>query len=425
MSVKAIVQLYPTLPADPVRGRGEGRPLGRDRDAYQAVMRDWVRLAQAAEELGYWGVACIEHHFHSEGYEVAPAPGVVNAWLGAHTSRINIGTNGYPLGTHNALRVAEETAVLDHMLQGRFWAGASRGYQSRWTDVLGQHLGSPTTLSDGSETDRRNREVFEEQVELALRAWHEESIDFRGQFTQVPYPYDTGITTYPASDTAALWGAPGEVDDAGTIRRVSVTPAPYQQPHPPIFVSSSSSEESIRYCARNGFVVCYFSPREKTHEFAEIYADEAAASGHPVPLGANQAPVRWPHITETPAAYDQALLDYDADIFENFYAKFFKGKMPTDMDIVDAIKASGLFLGGTVEQTRDAFAREWELVPSEYSVLVWHWAQQSVDDVIREMELMATEVYPAIGGMTPPDERARTQWALDNHNIARTSTPAS
>src|SRR5262245_47469013 len=102
MGVKAIVQFYPTLPAPPGR-RGENRPLGRDRGAYQAVMRDWARIAQAAEDMGYWGIASIEHHFHSEGYEIAPAPGVINAWLGAHTKRINIGTNGYPLGTHDAI----------------------------------------------------------------------------------------------------------------------------------------------------------------------------------------------------------------------------------------------------------------------------------------------------------------------------------
>ncbi len=412
MSVKAIVQLYPVIPAEGgAAGRAARRPLGRDRDEYQKIMRDWAKIAKAAEDLGYWGIAGIEHHFHSEGYEVAPSPGVVNAWLGAQTSRINIGTNGYPLGTHDAIRVAEECAVLDHMLEGRFWAGVSRGYQSRWTDVLGQHLGVQATLSDGSAVDQANRDIFEEQLDLMLKAWTQDSFDFKGSKFQVPFPYDTGIVGYPGVDVTARMGALDEVDENGVIRKISVTPPPYQRPHPPVFVASSSSEESIRYCARNGFVVCSFSPASITSKFAQIYADEAAKAGHPVPLGANQAPVRWPHITDSAAAYDKALMDYDADIFENFYAKFFKKKMPVGADVLQGMKDSGLFLGGTVDQAKAQFAAEWEQVPYEYSVLIWHWAQQPVDDLIREMELMATKVYPEIGGLAGPQERPRAQWA--------------
>lgn len=411
MSVKAIVQLYPTIPAGP-QGRGVGRPLGRDRDAYQNLLRDWARIAQAAEDLGYWGIATIEHHFHSEGYEVAPAPGVINAWLGAHTKRINVGTNGYPLGTHDAIRVAEETAVLDHLLEGRYWAGFSRGYQSRWTDVMGQHFGAQATLSDGSAIDQKNRRVFEEQMDIVLKAWTQDSIEFNGEFSQAPFPYDTGIVGYPAADTAAIYGAPGEVDEDGALRRVSVTPGPYQRPHPPVFVASASSMESIRYCGTRGFVVAHFSAIDKTVDFAKGYREAAAEAGHELPFGANQAPVRWPHIAKSASDYDRKLREYDADIFENFYAKFFKEKLPVDADILKAIKDSGLYLGGTVDQAKAAFAAEWEKLPSEYSILIWHWAQQPTDDLIREMELMATEVYPEIGGMTPPEERPRAQWAV-------------
>jgi alkanesulfonate monooxygenase SsuD/methylene tetrahydromethanopterin reductase-like flavin-dependent oxidoreductase (luciferase family) len=412
VSVKAIVQLYPTLPVAPGTTRAQGRPLGRDRDLYQQVLRDWARVAKAAEDLGFWGIATIEHHFHSEGYEIAPAPGVINAWLAAHTSRINIGTNGYPLSTHDAVRVAEETAVLDHLLEGRFWAGVSRGYQSRWTDVMGQHLGARATLSDGGADDALNRRVFEEQMEILLGAWTEDAFSYDGEFSQVPFPH-SGIEGYPAADTAARFGAEGEVDEAGRVRKVSVTPAPYQRPHPSVFVSSSTSDESIRYCARKGFVVCHFSHPERTEELARIYVDAAAEAGHELPLGANQAPVRWPHVVETPGDYDRKLREYDADIYEHFYAKFFKKKMGLDGDVLEAIKGSGLYAGGTVDEARRAFASEWARVPYEYSVLIWHWAQQPTDDLIREMELMATKVYPEIGGLEGPEVKPRAQWAVE------------
>ncbi len=412
MSVKAIVQFYPTLPLGPGETRAEGRPHGRDRDRYQKVLRDWAKIAKAAEDMGFWGISTIEHHFHSEGYEIAPAPGVINSWLGAHTSKINIGTNGYPMGTHDAIRVAEETAVLDHLLEGRFWMGASRGYQSRWTDTMGQHLGSQATLSDGGEVDARNRRVFEEQMEIMLAAWARDSFAYDGEFSKVPFPF-TG-TSYPAADTASKFGAPGEVGDDGLIKKVSVTPAPYQRPHPPVFVAASNSDESIRYCAGKGFVVAHFCSPQRTVELAKIYAEEAGLCGHPLQLGDNQAPVRWPHIADTPAEFDRKLMDYDADIFENFYAKFFKKKLPIDSDILTAIKESGLYSGGTVDDARRQFSAEWTEIPYEYSILIWHWAQQPTDDVLREMEMMATHVYPEIGGLAPPSEKPRAQWALDN-----------
>jgi hypothetical protein len=80
--------------------------------------------------------------------------------------------------------------------------------------------------------------------------------------------------------------------------------------------------------------------------------------------------------------------------------------------VLQGIKDSGLYLGGTLDDARAQFAAEWERVPYEYSILIWHWAQQPLDDVLREMELMATKVYPEIGGLTPPDVRPRAQWTV-------------
>ena len=76
-----------------------------------------------------------EHHFWSEGYEVAPSPGATNAYWLAKTKNIHIGPLGYVMSTHNPIRVAEEVAVIDHLSQGRTFVGFARGYQSRWTNT--------------------------------------------------------------------------------------------------------------------------------------------------------------------------------------------------------------------------------------------------------------------------------------------------
>src|SRR4029078_2891865 len=81
--VKPILQLYPVLPADSEEERAGLRPLGRNVERYQEGVHGMVDLVKAADELGFWGVSTIEHHFHSEGYEVGPSPGTLNAYWAA------------------------------------------------------------------------------------------------------------------------------------------------------------------------------------------------------------------------------------------------------------------------------------------------------------------------------------------------------
>jgi alkanesulfonate monooxygenase SsuD/methylene tetrahydromethanopterin reductase-like flavin-dependent oxidoreductase (luciferase family) len=152
---KVILQLYPMFPSDGFEDRKKKRPLGADRDMYHEIVHEWTDIVLAAEKMGVWGASTIEHHFHSEGYEVGPNPGVLNAYWAAKTSTINIGAIGYVMATQDPIRVAEETAILDHLTKGRYWVGVARGYQSRWANVLGQWAGSVATVSDGSAATTR------------------------------------------------------------------------------------------------------------------------------------------------------------------------------------------------------------------------------------------------------------------------------
>src|SRR5688572_13212102 len=170
MSVKPIIQLYPVVPANGSE-RETMRPIGRNSERYQKIIRDWAMLAQAADQLGYWGFSTIEHHFHSEGYEVGPNPGVLNAHWGAITKNIRVGALGYVMSTQHPIRVAEETAIVDHLTEGRYFVGFARAYQDRWTNIIGQHLGSRATHSTGDADDVVNRDIFEEQVDMVIEAW--------------------------------------------------------------------------------------------------------------------------------------------------------------------------------------------------------------------------------------------------------------
>ncbi|MBT7360473.1 MAG: LLM class flavin-dependent oxidoreductase, partial [Rhodospirillaceae bacterium] len=188
--VKVIVQMYPVMPTASEAERMAMRPIGRNAELFQKTLRGWCDIVEAADRLGLWGVTAIEHHFHSEGYEVSPNPGVMNAFWGARTENIRVGQLGYVMSAQNPIRVAEETAMLDHLTEGRCFVGFSRGFQSRWTDVLGQHLGTRATLSDGGADDQLNREIFEDAVDIVLKAWTQESIEHNSARWQIPFPHD-------------------------------------------------------------------------------------------------------------------------------------------------------------------------------------------------------------------------------------------
>ena len=153
---KVILQLYPMFPADGEEGRKANRPLGNDSDLYHKIVHEWTDIQKAADEMGVWGLATIEHHFHSEGYEVGPNPGILNSYWASQVKNAHVGALGYVAATQDPIRIAEETAILDHLTKGKYFVGFARGYQSRWTNTIGQFSDSVATVSDGSANDQRN-----------------------------------------------------------------------------------------------------------------------------------------------------------------------------------------------------------------------------------------------------------------------------
>ena len=410
--VKVILQLYPQIPATRQERIGQ-RPMGRDAERYQALIRDMPRIIKAADELGLWGVSSIEHHFHSEGYEVGPNPGLLDAYWAAITTNIRVGQLGYTMSAQNPFRVAEDVAIIDHLSGGRSFCGFSRGYQARWTNILGQHLGTRATLSPSGNQekmaeldeatrqgriadDQINREIFEENVDLVQRAWTQDSVESSGRW-QVPFPYDEGVD-WTMTATREM-GAQGEMNENGKIRRVSVVPKPLTQPHPPIFVSSNASKETVEYCGPRGFIPTYFSKIERAAEFGGAYVTAAATAGKTYALGQNQALVRWGQIAETAEEARQMVTDYDADIFQDLYAGTTPMKFDPDHP-VDSVINSGLWVVGTPDEVREQYVELWRQLPAEYVVLIYHYAQQTAESVIRQLELFMEHVKPALDEIT-------------------------
>ncbi|MQA13158.1 MAG: LLM class flavin-dependent oxidoreductase [Pseudonocardiaceae bacterium] len=283
----------PTIPAADLDERARLRPIGRNNEHYQAMIDELRELVVMADDIGFDCFSTTEHHFHSEGFEASVQPMMIYADLAARTRRISFAPLAMVLPANDPLRVAEQVAVLDHLTKGRVYGGFARGYQDRWSNILGQGVPVKGAPMDGGEVDKHNKAVHQEFTEIIYKAWTDDLLQHKGEYYQVPYPYEEGITRWPAAPWTREYGQPGEVDESGVIRGISVIPKPYQQPHPKAFQPFSVSESTIRYNAETGVMPIILVSHPATfRRLAELYRDVAADFGRNLKLGEGLGAVR-------------------------------------------------------------------------------------------------------------------------------------
>jgi limonene 1,2-monooxygenase len=90
----------------------------------RALRRD-IELVQHLDRLGFDEVWVGEHH--SGGVEIVGDPFVFAAAALERTTKISIGTGVASLPYHSPLWIAERTALLDHLSEGRFKLGVGPG----------------------------------------------------------------------------------------------------------------------------------------------------------------------------------------------------------------------------------------------------------------------------------------------------------
>ena len=395
--------LLPTVPAT-FEEREKLRPIGRNNDKYQELLKEIRDIAQMAEDLGFDALSTTEHHFHSEGYEASIAPLLLYTDLAARTERIKFASLGLVLPTWDPIRVAEEIAVLDHLTKGRFVAGFARGYQDRWTNVLGQHYHVTGAPMDGSEVDAHNRAVFEEVFKIMKMAWTQESIRFKTKYYEVPAPYEEGIQRWPvAKNWTAKYGAEGEVDENGVVQRICVVPKPYTQPHPPIWQPFSVSERTIRWCAAENIVPWILIAHPPSfRELCEAYREEAAKAGRQLALGESVGAFRSVHLGDS---YTQAyslgaecqgagFIEYFSG-FGFFEAYRFPGETTPVPNTFERMVESKYALVGTTDDIK----RELEALQKNSNVEWFGWffdqGLMPWDETRRQLETFGKEVLPA------------------------------
>jgi alkanesulfonate monooxygenase SsuD/methylene tetrahydromethanopterin reductase-like flavin-dependent oxidoreductase (luciferase family) len=190
-----------------------------------------------AEQLGFDALGVNEHH--QTAYGMMPAPNLIASALIQRTKRVKIAVLGRALPlTNNPIWIAEEFSMLDNLSRGRLIAGFVRGIGSEY---------HATGINPYWSHER-----FQEAHDLIVAAWTR------------PGPFEFDGQHY-------------------NFRYVNLWPRPYQQPHPPIWIPSQGSSETIKWASHPSrkypFLVT-FSAQELVIRYLDMYREEARNHGY-------------------------------------------------------------------------------------------------------------------------------------------------
>ena len=366
-------------------------------DLYQQMLVELKEQAQAADELGYDSISFTEHHFHVEGFELSNNPVLLDLFVAMHTKRIRVGQLGIVLPAHNPIRVAEDIAMLDHMSGGRANAGFARGYQRRWVDVMAQQLHGIHGAIPGEHDaiDAANRAAFEEHFTIIKKAWSEDVLSFEGKYWRIP-----AEGTPWTLDATKRWG--GGVDEDGIVRAVSVVPKPLQKPHPPIFQPFASSENTIRWCAREGVTAIlppmYLALQNRLYE---VYREEAHAAGRQLAAGEGLGLLRDVLVCDTDAEALELWSEGAAFCGAAWFAPFGFGSILNDPDRDERLTPQemverGMLLVGSVDTVTRSLERLMRDTPMRW---LFAWTYNGLtphDKIMRSLDLFSTKVLPRV-----------------------------
>jgi len=345
-------------------------PLGRDWRQTLAEDREAVLLADA---LGY-AEAFVGEHVTDRAENVTSCL-MFLASLAYETRRIHLGSGTVNLPNAHPAAVAAQVAMLDHMLDGRFVFGISPGGLRSDAEVFGN-------------LDRDRRAMFAEAIEQVLAIWSgAPPYDLTGEFWQVT----TGRTL--------------DLDiGQGEILR------PLQQPHPPIMVACMSPfADSVANAARRGWSIVsanFLQPAWVASHRLKL--EEGWTAGARVPCFADWRVAKSIFVADDAATAAAYAMDPDGPyghyyrslmrkLIGNGRPELFKGHRDmADAEVTHRYVLESLIIHGTPAQvTEHILALRDAVGPFGTLVYAGHdWADAAL--ARRSMELMATEVMPAV-----------------------------
>ena len=328
-----------------------------------------------AEKLGFDVIGVNEHH--QTAYGMMPAPNLIASALIQRTKTAKIAVLGRALPiVGNPINIAEEFAMLDVLSKGRLIAGFVRGigaeYHSTGVNPAFSH------------------ERFHEAHDLIIKAWT----------TTGPFEFECNHFRN---------------------RYVNLWPRPYQTPHPPVWIPSMGSRETIEWASAperkypflvtfsaEAAVVRYLNMYKETAQSMHGYAAAGSQLGWAVPL----------YVADTDARAKEEAKAGIESLFNNFLPMPWEMLLPpgytsnaslkATMKIrtalgsrarnqtVDELMGNGTAVIGSprtvlekIERVREQTGLENLIVMPQFGVMPDEFAK-------RNMELFANEVMPKL-----------------------------
>lgn len=322
-----------------------------------------------ADQLGFDGVCVNEHH--QNAYGLMPQPGVMAGALARRTKKVKIAILGRALPLlNNPVTVAEEFAMVDNITEGRLIAGFVRGIGAEY------HAWSSNPAN--------SHDRFHEAHDLIVRAWTETGpFAFEGKHYEFQY--------------------------------VNLWPRPYQEPHPPVWIPSQGSSETIDWASHPDRRYTYlqtFTPVKMLAKYMAMYKERALEQGYE----ATEDQLGWSvpvYVAET----DEIARREAKDHIENFLNKFLR--MPKEMllppgylslrsmmgvmkaksaiggkQTIDDVIDKGMFICGSPETVRSRLEQYQTEIGFGHLLTLLQFGTLPAELTRKNMEIYASEVMP-------------------------------
>ena len=203
-------------------------------NAQSRIFGELLEQAERAEELGFDSIWIAEHH--SSRYGICPSLMPLLSNIAARTKKIRIGAGVSVLPFHNPIFLAEESAMLDVLSNGRLDFGVGRGSADYEYGNFG---------IDFDTRDVRTQEA----LDIILGLWTQSNFSYQGEFYQV--------------------------------KDLTIAPSPVQQPHPPVYMAVSRTPASVDVAVERDLPILtsFSTPEADNLGLFSLYGERCAAAG--------------------------------------------------------------------------------------------------------------------------------------------------
>ena len=336
-----------------------------------------LELVRRADRLGFSEIWIGEHMMLP--WENMPTPELFIARALGETEQIAFGTGVVLLHFHDPVQVAHRIAMLDHMAKGRFMFGIGSGGTPSDAEML------RIDPDAGAQRDR-----MMESIDLILSIWENGPQDFDGQFYSTRKPQDRP-----------------EMEVAFHLR-------PYQQPHPPIAVAGASVRSStLEMAGERGWIPLSASLVHASQLGANWESISAGAErGGRTPSRAEWRIAKQVYVAETTEqARKEAMQGALARDFTDYWMRLI-GNSPRgvgtfkydpdipDEDVTPEYMLDNYWIVGDPDHCVEKIREMYDVSGGFGTLLVQtdDWGNGNAQ-FYRSMELLATEVLPAVGDL--------------------------